>query len=241
MRRERRDHRAGNEHQDRKDRGDDVRMPPSLQGQPPQPGIEGRDDGEMAAIDDADRAAHLVIAQQPVGHRQQHDRQQEQQIEDDERPGAIGPPRQPAVMADPVHAGDNEAERQAHQPPGIDLGEIGPIRQRREIGLGQVIGEQGHRHTEDGVGQRFHPAHLEQVVGVRLGHAGADSGGAGLGMRAKHAAIPHAEGWMVRTLVRPVKKPSRRRLRLSRNGTILHREMPAIRGSFAQEDDSVTP
>jgi hypothetical protein len=48
--------------------------------------------------------------------------------------------------------------------------EVGPARQARELaGLRQVVGEQGHRHAEDRVAERFQPAHFEQV-GIGGGH-----------------------------------------------------------------------
>ena len=125
----------------------------------------------MQSVEDGDGAAETKIAVEPVRDRQQDDRQQEEQIEQDDPAPRLGLPRQPPVMADPEHAGDDETEREAGEFAGIDMGEFTPARRGREDrGLGQVVGEQRHRDAEDGVAQRLEPPHLEQV-GRERGHA----------------------------------------------------------------------
>ncbi|MEY9886089.1 hypothetical protein ABIA43_007623 [Bradyrhizobium sp. USDA 328] len=76
------------------------------------------------------------------------------------------------VMADPEHAGDDEAERKAYQLARIDPGKVVPVRRAGEHRrLGQIVGQQRHGDTENGVAERFQPSHLE-LVGLELGHLG---------------------------------------------------------------------
>jgi len=52
------------------------------------------------------------------------------------------------------------------------MGELGPSRRLRELaGLGQIIGEQRHRQTKDGVGEGLQAPHFELVV-MGFWHAG---------------------------------------------------------------------
>ncbi|MGY3111715.1 hypothetical protein ACVWW7_008342 [Bradyrhizobium sp. LM6.9] len=57
-------------------------------------------------------------------------------------------------MADPEHAGDDEAEREAGELAGIDPGEIVPVgRAGEDGGFRQVVGQQRHGDAKDGVAE----------------------------------------------------------------------------------------
>src|SRR5579872_5231785 len=73
-------------------------------------------------------------------------------------------------MAEPEDPRDHERENESGHPPRVKLVEIGPAWQFLELtALRQVVGEQRHRDTEDGVAERFQPAHFK-MVGVELVH-----------------------------------------------------------------------
>ena len=73
-------------------------------------------------------------------------------------------------MAEPEHAGDDEAQHHAEQPSAIGLREISPARRLIEMGcLRQIIGEQRHGDAEYGVGKRLQAPHFE-TIGRRVCH-----------------------------------------------------------------------
>jgi hypothetical protein len=135
--------------------------------EPPKPAIEACDRAQVQAIEHGDRAAIAIVAIEPRGHGKQNNREQEKQVDKHDAAMRNGLPGESPVMADPENASNDEAQHQRDQPSGIDIVELGPARRRGELrGARQVIGEQGHGHTEDGVAERFQPPHLEIVGGL---------------------------------------------------------------------------
>ena len=60
------------------------------------------------------------------------------------------------MMAEPEHAGDEEAQGKGDETRRIESGEFAPSGRRAELRRArQVIGQQRHRHSEDGVAQRL--------------------------------------------------------------------------------------
>jgi hypothetical protein len=139
---------------------------PLLRHKQPQRRVQCRDDREVKPVEHRDHAAVSVSAIEPVGRRQQNDRQQEDGVKKDDRATRFGLSRESAVMAEPEHAGNDKAQHQSEQPCGIEVVDFGPARRVRKLSRArQIIGKQGHGHAENGVAQRFQPAHFEMVGG----------------------------------------------------------------------------
>ena len=90
--------------------------------------------------------------------------EQKKQIEKHHASAAFRSNCEPAVMAEPEHAGDDEADHQCDDRLRINAHQVVPARRLGEAGgLWQIIGEQRHGNAEDGVAQHFQPAHFEKT------------------------------------------------------------------------------
>src|SRR5437764_9650823 len=113
----------------------------------------------VACCDDAIEPIHAVKS---IRHRKHDDRQQEDQIEEDFASAAFRREGEPPMMAEPKHAGDDEADDQRDDRLCVGIHKVYPGRRVREpAGLRQIIGEQRHRNAEDGVAQCLQSAHFE--------------------------------------------------------------------------------
>jgi hypothetical protein len=118
----------------------------------------------MEAVAYCDDAIEPIHAVKSIRHRKHNNRQQEDQIEEYHAAAGFRRNREPAVMAEPEHAGNNEADRERYDWLRVDASEVTPTRRIRETsGLGQVVGEQRHGNAEDRVAQHFQPAHFEKT------------------------------------------------------------------------------
>lgn len=164
------DDRSQHEHRDRDHcRRQYLRLAASSQRQQPQGRVQHRDDGEVDSVSDRNGAIEPEHAVKAVRHRQDDDREQEDQVEKHLAAAAFRRNRQPPVMAEPEQASDDEADHQRDQRLRIGVEQVDPVRRRREPArLRQVVCQQGHRHTEDGVTEHFEAAHFE-AAGVFQG------------------------------------------------------------------------
>ena len=118
----------------------------------------------MEAIDHRDHAIEPIAAVEAVGHRQDDDRQQKEQIEEHHATPGLRRHRKPPVMAEPEQAGDDEADRQRDDGLRVDVNQTDPGGRLLETaGFRQIIGEQRHGNAEDGVAQHLQPAHFEKM------------------------------------------------------------------------------
>src|SRR3954447_2865244 len=118
----------------------------------------------MEAVAYCDDAIEPIRAVKSVRYRKHDDRQQKDEIEENFAAAAFRRECEPPMMAKPKHAGYNKADHQRDDRLSVGIYKVYPDRRVREpAGLRQIIGEQRHCNTEDGVAQSLQSAHFEKT------------------------------------------------------------------------------
>src|SRR3954454_24184142 len=118
----------------------------------------------MDAVACCDDAIEPICAVKSIRHRKHDDRQQADEIEEDFAAAAFRREGEPPMMAQPKHAGDDEADHQRDDRLRVGIYKVYPDGRVGEAsGLRQIIGKQRHRNSKDGVAQRLQSAHFEKT------------------------------------------------------------------------------